>query len=425
MPVIDLRNDPSNDASQGIIKLINAAAEAHKSQTDLQKEVMLYQVKGKMDREQKQAEQQDQMNNWGKMMQGQDNVQANSGTPQQQGSVPPSPISPIGGAMPQGGYTPQQPPPMSMADGSNQAQVQQMQQQPQTQPQQPNLPPIVKTQLEQELGFVPRPVARLNPEMGSEGPRLVNNPDYKGNAENYNQILQKNSQGIPLTDGEMSLVKTRLGLDKSLAVEEKQQQFDQRQWSTFIQKVNPATASSRSTVGMAANGNLRAERAIATIKDNPVMTFQDLGNVIGDLAGIYQGGAPTDMGMKHQQYDSIQTKLANIKQFFSGKPQDAVPPAIKDKILNTLYGLQSVNNSALTNYLDSVESGQKKLISKFSDEWQNFRADIQKEYVRNNANSSSNGNSSVAGNSNRPTAVNQKTGQKLQLSEDGKSWIPM
>lgn len=130
----DNTNRP-NESANGIISMINAAAKAKQSQIDMQKEVMLYQLKNKMDRENKQLEQQDEMNNWGKMF-GQDgqtdasgmnsNGMATGATPMKVGE---SPVQPIGGEIPKGGYTTQQPPPMSMADGSNQDDIAQMQQQ--------------------------------------------------------------------------------------------------------------------------------------------------------------------------------------------------------------------------------------------------------------------------------------------------------
>lgn len=172
--------------------------------------------------------------------------------------------------------------------------------------------------------------------------------------------------------------------NKEVALSEKKDQFNQRQWTIFINKNTPSLASSRSTLGMAANGNLRADRALSTVQNNSVMTYQDLGNVVGDLAGIYQGGAPTDMGMKHQQYETIQAKIANIKQYMTGKPQDAVPPAIKQKIMEVIQSLKSVNNEAIKNHLNSQEKAQKNLIANFPDQWSEFRQQVEQNYMGSN-----------------------------------------
>lgn len=206
-----------------------------------------------------------------------------------------------------------------------------------------------------------------------------NNPD--GSRKSRTQILsevaiQKNKELNPYVQMQMN---------------EKRTQLNQKLYSKILERNNPAMASSRSTLGMAANGNLRAERALSAVQNNPVMTNQDLGNVIGDLAGIYQGGAPTDMGMKHQQYESIQQKIAGLKQFLTGRPQDAVPPEIKSKIIDTINNLKKINNTAIKNNFDSVEAGNKNLLSNYSDEWQAFRSQVEGEYA-NDGNNQSNGN---------------------------------
>lgn len=210
----------------------------------------------------------------------------------------------------------------------------------------------------------------------------------------------------PLSDVGFQISPTGKVYLKNNMYGQKQDQFDQKQWSQFINKNTPTLASSRSTLGMAANGNLRADRALATIQNNPTMTYQDLGNVVGDLAGIYQGGAPTDMGMKHQQYESIQTTLANLKQYATGNPQDAVPPKIKGKILDVINNLKDVNNKAIGAHFDAQEAAQKNLIGKFSDQWKAFRKDVEGTYA------------TPASKSYVRTGVNKK-GQKVGQLSDG------
>lgn len=133
--VIDLsQNKYADQAGDNIVKIIEASAKAKQSQVDLQKQLLIDQITRARNRQDKQLEQQDEMNNWGKMF-GQDgqtdasgmsaNGMATGATPMKVGE---SPVQPIGGEIPKGGYTAQQPPPMSMADGSNQAEIQQMQQ---------------------------------------------------------------------------------------------------------------------------------------------------------------------------------------------------------------------------------------------------------------------------------------------------------
>jgi hypothetical protein len=127
MPKVSAPQPVADKSGDNIIKIIEAASQAKQSQIELQKQLMLDEIARKRNREDKQLEQQDQMNNWGKMMGGQDQPQgdpvtnnsgiANSATPSQI-------VSPVGGAMPPGGYTPQQSPPKSMAPQFSQPQAQ-------------------------------------------------------------------------------------------------------------------------------------------------------------------------------------------------------------------------------------------------------------------------------------------------------------
>lgn len=237
------------------------------------------------------------------------------------------------------------------------------------------------------------------------GQGLTKQP-YWSDFHNNQTMLQKQNM-----DNMATLMKTsETNPLQQLSLGMRQDQFDQRQWTQLINKINPATASSRSTLGMTANGNLRANRALAAIKDNPVVTFQDLGNIVGDLAGIYQGGAPTDMGMKHQQYDSIQTRIANMKQFLTGKPQDAVPPAIKEKIISTIDGLKKVNNDSLRSNLDAMENAQKKLIEKYPEEWSSFRKQVESDYM--------DGGNTQQGRLNSTITMTSPSGKRMTFSAD-------
>lgn len=274
MPKVSAPQPVADKSGDNIIKIIDAASEAQQSQIKLKTELMRDEILRKRNREDKQLEQQDQMNNWGKMMGGQDQPQgdpvtnnsgiANSATPSQI-------VSPVGGAMPPGGYTPQQPPPKSMAPQFSQPQAQgaapvgqpsqgpqgdvitikggsgkfmniqlngmspeqaiqnakqtgqnlgiyntqeeaqaamggQSQPQGQDQASQQQMP--IKTQLEEELGFVPKQIPRYIPEMGPNGPRMARNPDYQyGSSDAFNAAVKKNNNGVPLSPGEIKLIK--------------------------------------------------------------------------------------------------------------------------------------------------------------------------------------------------------------------------
>lgn len=153
-----------------------------------------------------------------------------------------------------------------------------------------------------------------------------------------------------------------------LKLKEQQDQFDQRQWTALTNKFNPSVVSSRSALGMASNGNLRADRAMSTLQQ-PMVTNAQIGNVLADLAGIYQGGAPTQFGMHEQQYTTAYQQLQNLLQYVTAKPQNVVTPEIKKKVYDTIMDLKKVNNDYMAQTFKSVEGSQKKLISKYPEEW--------------------------------------------------------
>lgn len=157
--------------------------------------------------------------------------------------------------------------------------------------------------------------------------------------------------------------------DKSFEFGQKQDQFNQRQWTALTNKFNPAVVSSRSALGMASNGNLRADRALVTLQQ-PMVTNAQLGNALADLAGIYQGGAPTAFGMHEQQYTTAYQKLQSLMQFVSAKPTNVVTPEIKQKVIDTINDLKNVNNDYISQTFKSVEGSQKKLINNYQEEWQ-------------------------------------------------------
>lgn len=105
--VLDFRGQ-ADHATDGIVSIINAMAKSKQAETELQKSIMLDQLKRQRDRQDKQNEMADQNSAWSSAM-AQDAPQgnpmtnntgiANSATPDQVGSPE---VSPIGGAMPEG-----------------------------------------------------------------------------------------------------------------------------------------------------------------------------------------------------------------------------------------------------------------------------------------------------------------------------------
>jgi len=123
---------------------------------------------------------------------------------------------------------------------------------------------------------------------------------------------------------------------------------DQKSWEKIVKATDPGAASSRSSFGIAASGNAKADRALDSLQNNKIFTNQDLQNALADVDSIYQGGAPSDSAMKRGDYESIRQRLAQMRQFVTGRPTDAVPPQIRQHIIENLRMM-----------LNTTQSGQK------------------------------------------------------------------
>lgn len=147
-----------------------------------------------------------------------------------------------------------------------------------------------------------------------------------------------------------------------------------KQFAQIVEKNNPMKASSRSGLGMAANATQRADRALALL-DNNILTNQDLQGIVGDYAGILQGGAPTVQGMQESEYKSAQQSLKGLTQYISGNPQDAVPQNFKEHIKNNLIELKQTSDGYIQKNFSSIEKAYSPIISKFPDEWNAFKSE--------------------------------------------------
>ncbi len=152
----------------------------------------------------------------------------------------------------------------------------------------------------------------------------------------------------------------------------KEDQFYQREWDKLLKESDPLNASSRTPLGLASRATFQANRAIKTLS-NPVVTNQEAGNAMADIAAIYQNGSPTQFGMSHQEYTTLYGKAQGLLQAISGKPQDALPDAIKTRLLGVLGDMKDTNSALLRQRLDMTEHSKKAVISRFPDEWKEYR----------------------------------------------------
>lgn len=99
------------------------------------------------------------------------------------------------------------------------------------------------------------------------------------------------------------------------------------------------------------NNGLRAQNLI---NPNRPTTYQELNDAMMEYSKAISGsGQVTDSKLERTEFDSAQGKLAKFVQFWTGKPQDAVPPKIKAKALSLIEELNDTINSQIVNRAES------------------------------------------------------------------------
>ena len=139
---------------------------------------------------------------------------------------------------------------------------------------------------------------------------------------------------------------------------------------------NPDIATNRSPLGMAGRANMSANRALMTL-NNPMVTNQEAGNVMADIAGIYQNGSPTEFGMSEQGYKTVYAQAQGALQYFTGNPQDAVKPEIKQRLKDVLNGMKKTNKSIIKENLNALEVSHRTAIQKDPERWSDYRKTIE------------------------------------------------
>jgi hypothetical protein len=162
---------------------------------------------------------------------------------------------------------------------------------------------------------------------------------------------------------------------KELGISEKQSQFDSRQWERLESRANNLNAGSRKALGVATINNMRADRLLST-SNMKVITPQVYNALVADLQGIYKGGVPDQVMMKHGDYTSIQRLAAEILQKITGKPQNVNTPEIKQYLLDLTRDIKAIDNKVITDNLGIQAVIFRDLIRKDPERWNDLVAAI-------------------------------------------------
>ncbi len=200
---------------------------------------------------------------------------------------------------------------------------------------------------------------------------------------------------------EASLAQTRMMFGDRMDMQ------NQKQWTDFMQKNDPATASGRTVVGQLGRANMQAQRALDMLTSQKDITKEEAGSVMGDMAGIFAGGPPSDLAFKHQEYNTAYGKIKDLMQFWSGIPQGALTDAVKQRLVNDLGTLKNTSTSILKTHNDQLENSQRGIISKHADEWKSFRDSIENPQSATHPGAGSPGPAGTGGVSGKPKTVTQ------------------
>lgn len=157
----------------------------------------------------------------------------------------------------------------------------------------------------------------------------------------------------------------------------------EKQWQKLDTTVNGAFKTRSGGLGSLSTAIFRAVRAINTLTVNDNLTAQDLENVAQDVAGIFQGGAPTVVTAKGNQYDVTLTKLAdwfraqtgimaNVGHIF-GKEHSPLEPT-KQKLLQVCVDLRDAAINNIKAFIESEDSAFREIIDANPERWADFQA---------------------------------------------------
>jgi hypothetical protein len=249
--------------------------------------------------------------------------------------------------------------------------------------------------------FAQEAPAILNePTMAKAAPIALDNGMGSIAAGNYQQPSEMQiakSQGLTEAAGVLPQAKTKLDVLKSevpktyapprvptprvpgsgsLSIGQKQEQFDEQQWPKLMKLANPLTASSRSVVGVAGTSNMRADRAIAILKDPKAGPSEIKALVDTDILGIMKGGVPDAEQLKNGLIQTFGTDLQQKLQYLSSNPQQFNNPAVRQRLLEIVKGLKAVDNKIITDALGIAGASYAPLIGRHPDWWKAGQAAV-------------------------------------------------
>lgn len=144
-----------------------------------------------------------------------------------------------------------------------------------------------------------------------------------------------------------------------------------KEWFKIAQDMDPTKASSRNALGINYQSYVAAMRGENLLKQ-PVVTFQNLGEVTRDLTRILQQGVPTDSGTEGMMYHSLMGDIMRKIQHLTGKPQDALPAGFKSYLVDSFERLKAISKDVIELKIQAVEAAFPDVLQTHQNQWDNL-----------------------------------------------------
>ena len=149
----------------------------------------------------------------------------------------------------------------------------------------------------------------------------------------------------------------------------------QSEWDKLNRQTNPSVAPRGSLLGVAAQNNSRADRALSNLND-PKMVTQQLDAVTTDIAGVMQGGNPHESGIAGQNFNNILTRWAALKSQLTASPQAINAPDTVAKLKQIVMDIKRVDNKIITDNLRTNAIAFKGIIQKDPSRWSDYQKSV-------------------------------------------------
>jgi hypothetical protein len=119
----------------------------------------------------------------------------------------------------------------------------------------------------------------------------------------------------------------------------------QKGWVQLGHDVNALGATSRKALGVAANANMRADRALERLSPN--MTPEDKDLVVTDIMGLMKGGSPDEIQIKRGMYNTLSQEATALLERVIGDPTALNNPEVLDKLKETVTSIKEIDNNVI------------------------------------------------------------------------------